>query len=246
MINHCERRTYRTMLMMIAQLLILITNLLFFTAQCSDAYTPPTRSHRHRHHYRWSTSSRLLSSTTTTSVDGTTTTSTATPTSSSESIEEDENNIKTRDLLSLDYIRSTLIRQEETIIFALIERSQFRQNPICYEPGGVPGLGVPPGSRSDGLEESEEEFSFLDFMFTGTVNMFYFILLCPSLFLFAFSSTIPIYLCAQIDICKNTTTNYKNPLLHTGSTSQHRATIRIARRTCLLPLPFTQTYQLPL
>ena len=39
--------------------------------------------------------------------------------------EEDEN-IKTRDLLSLDYIRSTLIRQEETIIFALIERAQFR------------------------------------------------------------------------------------------------------------------------
>ena len=158
--------------MMIPQLLILITNLLFFTAQCSDAYTPPTRSHHHRHH-RWSTSSRLLSSTITTSVDGTSSTATTTtPTSSSESAEEEENNITTRDLLSLDYIRSTLIRQEETIIFALIERSQFRQNPICYEPGGVPGLGVPPGSRSDGREESEEEFSFLDFMFTGTVCFF--------------------------------------------------------------------------
>ena len=159
--------------MMIPQLLILITNLLFFTAQCSDAYTPPTRSH-HNHHHRWSTSSRLLSSTTTTSVDGTSSTATTTPASSSESAEEEENNITTRDLLSLDYIRSTLIRQEETIIFALIERSQFRQNPICYEPGGVPGLGVPPGSRSDGREESEEEFSFLDFMFTGTVCFFIF------------------------------------------------------------------------
>ena len=157
--------------MMISQLLILITNLLFFTAQCSDAYTPPTpRSHHHHyHHHRWSSSSRLLSSTTTTSVDGTSSTATTTPASSSESTEEEENNITTRDLLSLDYIRSTLIRQEETIIFALIERSQFRQNPICYEPGGIPGLGVPPGSRSDGREESEEEFSFLDFMFTGTV-----------------------------------------------------------------------------
>ena len=154
--------------MMISQLLILITNLLFFTAQCSDAYTPPTRSHRHHR------CTRLLSSTTTTSVDGTSPTATTTPTSSSESAEEEENNITTRDLLSLDYIRSTLIRQEETIIFALIERSQFRQNPICYEPGGVPGLGVPPGSRSDGREESEEEFSFLDFMFTGTVCFFLF------------------------------------------------------------------------
>ena len=153
---------------MISQLLILITNLLFFTAQCSDAYTPPTP--RSSHHHRWSTSTRLLSSTTTTSVDGTSSTKTATTTPTS--AEEEENNITTRDLLSLDYIRSTLIRQEETIIFALIERSQFRQNPICYEPGGIPGLGVPPGSRSDGREESEEEFSFLDFMFTGTVCFF--------------------------------------------------------------------------
>lgn len=83
--------------------------------------------------------------------------------------EEDEN-IKTRDLLSLDYIRSTLIRQEETIIFALIERAQFRQNDIVYEVGGVPGLGVPPGSTTGAPngEESEDELSFLDFMMIGT------------------------------------------------------------------------------
>ena len=169
-------------MMLIPQLLILITNLLFFTAQCSDAYTPPTRSHHPRRPCRWSTSSRLLSTTTTSSVDGTSSTKTTTTTPTS--AEEEGNNITTRDLLSLDYIRSTLIRQEETIIFALIERSQFRQNPICYQPGGVPGLGVPPGSRSDGREESEEEFSFLDFMFTGTVCVYY--LLCFHLSFFAF------------------------------------------------------------
>ena len=81
-----------------------------------------------------------------------------------------QENIKTKDLLSLSYIRSTLIRQEETIIFALIERAQFRQNDICYKVGGVPGLGVPPGSSTAGDKEEEEEFSFLDFMFAGTVR----------------------------------------------------------------------------
>lgn len=178
---------------MISQLLILITNLLFFTAQCSDAYTPPTPRSHHHHHHRWSTSTRLLS-TTTSSVDGTTT-ATTTPTSA----EEEENNITTRDLLSLDYIRSTLIRQEETIIFALIERSQFRQNPICYEPGGIPGLGVPPGSRSDGREESEEEFSFLDFMFTGTVCFLFDVYISVLLYLW-----YHIILCSnRFNICKN-------------------------------------------
>ncbi|CAM9780009.1 unnamed protein product, partial [Sphacelaria rigidula] len=33
---------------------------------------------------------------------------------------------------SLDSVRSSLIRQEETIIFSLIEREQFRQNPTIY------------------------------------------------------------------------------------------------------------------
>jgi len=75
----------------------------------------------------------------------------------------EEDNIKTRDLLSLDYIRSTLIRQEETIIFALIERAQFRQNDVVSEVGGISGLGVPPGSVDCG-----EDLSFLEFMMTGT------------------------------------------------------------------------------
>lgn len=35
----------------------------------------------------------------------------------------------------LSDLRERLIRQEETIIFALIERAQFKQNPIIYTPG---------------------------------------------------------------------------------------------------------------
>ena len=48
----------------------------------------------------------------------------------------DSNNgdsVKTSDILSLDSIRSTLIRQEETIIFALIERAQYRRNYAIYD-----------------------------------------------------------------------------------------------------------------
>lgn len=35
----------------------------------------------------------------------------------------------------LSDLRERLIRQEETIIFALIERAQFRRNPVIYTPG---------------------------------------------------------------------------------------------------------------
>lgn len=38
--------------------------------------------------------------------------------------------------LTLDDIRSTLIRLEETIIFALIERAQFKANPAVYAKDG--------------------------------------------------------------------------------------------------------------
>ncbi|KAL3803003.1 hypothetical protein HJC23_011626 [Cyclotella cryptica] len=80
-----------------------------------------------------------------------------------------DDNITTRDVLSLSSIRSSLIRQEETIIFALIERAQFRRNEVVYEVGGVPGLGWPQGARlvSDG-EGGGGELSFLDFMLIGT------------------------------------------------------------------------------
>lgn len=41
------------------------------------------------------------------------------------------------DELSLDNIRNVLTRLEETIIFGLIERAQFRQNAVIYKPDGV-------------------------------------------------------------------------------------------------------------
>jgi chorismate mutase len=41
--------------------------------------------------------------------------------------------LKTADVFSLESIRSTLIRQEETIIFALIERAQYRANHVIYD-----------------------------------------------------------------------------------------------------------------
>lgn len=71
--------------------------------------------------------------------------------------------LKTVDVLSLDSIRSSLIRQEETIIFALIERAQFRQNNIVYQPGGFGTLGSPIGSRP-----RDDELSFMEYMLVGT------------------------------------------------------------------------------
>ena len=41
--------------------------------------------------------------------------------------------VKTSDILSLDSIRSTLVRQEETIIFAMIERAKYRRNYAIYD-----------------------------------------------------------------------------------------------------------------
>lgn len=43
-------------------------------------------------------------------------------------------------VLSLSNIRQTLIRLEDTIIFALIERAQFARNSVVYE---KPGLELP-------------------------------------------------------------------------------------------------------
>jgi len=42
---------------------------------------------------------------------------------------------ETRDCLELGHIRSTLIRQEDTILFNLIERAQFKRNAPIYEAG---------------------------------------------------------------------------------------------------------------
>jgi chorismate mutase len=87
--------------------------------------------------------------------------------------DDNDNNhcVKTVDLLSLDSIRSTLIRQEETIIFALIERAQFRHNAIVYRPDGFGTLGIPIGSTDPPKNEQEQEqqrLSFMEYMLVGT------------------------------------------------------------------------------
>jgi len=41
------------------------------------------------------------------------------------------------DMLSLDNIRNVLVRLEETILFGVLERAQFRQNAVIYQPDGV-------------------------------------------------------------------------------------------------------------
>ena len=117
---------------------------LLSATQYAASYTPASM----KNSPRWSSSSTLFSAATQ-AVDGTSTSDAAGG--------DDEDHITTRDLLSLDYIRSTLIRQEETIIFALIERAQFRQNKLVYEEGGVPGF--------------EGDTSFLEFMLSGTVSL---------------------------------------------------------------------------
>lgn len=81
--------------------------------------------------------------------------------------EETEENVKTADILSLESIRSTLIRQEETIIFALIERNQFRRNSIVYKKGGFGSLGAPVGSTLP-ANGDDEQLSFLEYMLVGT------------------------------------------------------------------------------
>lgn len=43
--------------------------------------------------------------------------------------------VSTAEVMSLDSVRSTLIRQEDSIIFALIERAQFRRNDAIYARG---------------------------------------------------------------------------------------------------------------
>lgn len=66
-------------------------------------------------------------------------------------------NILTRDLLSLDSIRASLVRQEDTIIFALIERAQFRVNHKIYERDEV-ALPYP-------------DISLFDYMFVETEKL---------------------------------------------------------------------------
>jgi chorismate mutase len=97
----------------------------------------------------------LQSSTSTTEVNATTNGE------ASESDSDSDENVKTSEVLSLDSIRASLIRQEETIIFALIERAQFRQNKVVYEPGE---------SDLDSIVNSNDE-SFLEYMLTETEKL---------------------------------------------------------------------------
>mmetsp|Transcript_22517 Transcript_22517/g.55810 ORF Transcript_22517/g.55810 Transcript_22517/m.55810 type:complete len:398 (-) Transcript_22517:58-1251(-) len=75
-----------------------------------------------------------------------------------ETNDSNNENVKTSEVLSLDSIRASLIRQEETIIFALIERAQYRQNKVVYEPGA---------SDLDSSVNGDDE-SFLEYMLTET------------------------------------------------------------------------------
>lgn len=61
--------------------------------------------------------------------------------------------------LTLPDLRERLIRQEETIIFALIERAQFRVNDIIYQPGAfdLPKYPKQPQHAGSGDEENVDE-----------------------------------------------------------------------------------------
>ncbi|MCX7847112.1 MAG: chorismate mutase [bacterium] len=65
--------------------------------------------------------------------------------------------MSTHPLLDLQNIRAVLVRLEETIIFALVERAQFKINAPVYQPGGIP---IPHFSGS-----------FLDYLLHGTERL---------------------------------------------------------------------------
>eukprot|EP00892_Ulva_mutabilis_P001269 jgi/Ulvmu1/11142/UM071_0026.1 len=61
--------------------------------------------------------------------------------------------------VSLDFVRTQLIRQEDSIIFSLIERAQFLRNDNVYSPNGVPV----PAYKADG-----QCFTFLEYLLMDT------------------------------------------------------------------------------
>lgn len=73
----------------------------------------------------------------------------------------DSENIQVCDLQQL---RNTLIRQEETIIFALIERSQFALNPTCYVKGAIP-------STEKEVNDILSNCTFLDYVLQQTEHV---------------------------------------------------------------------------
>lgn len=66
---------------------------------------------------------------------------------------------------SLDSVRSSLIRQEETIIFALIEREQFGQNPQIYKDRSFRV------NRKDVADIYGRDASFLEYMLCETEKL---------------------------------------------------------------------------
>lgn len=82
----------------------------------------------------------------------------------------DEDQVNMIDVPSLDAIRESLIRLEETIIFALIERAQYRQNLVVYQKQD--NMPSPPGSVvPEGLED--EPLSVLDYLLIGMEALHY-------------------------------------------------------------------------
>ena len=75
--------------------------------------------------------------------------------------------LTTLDIMSLSSIRSSLIRQEDSIIFALIERSQYLTNKRIYDPKG---LGFNSSQHSADFLGGETE-SFLEYMLRGTERL---------------------------------------------------------------------------
>ena len=67
--------------------------------------------------------------------------------------------------LELSSIRAALIRQEDTIIFALIERAQFAHNSVCYEPD------APAYQELVSVSTTTHATSFLDYMLCETERL---------------------------------------------------------------------------
>ncbi|KAL7310032.1 chorismate mutase aro7 [Mucor circinelloides] len=91
---------------------------------------------------------------------------------------------------TLDRLRSTLIRLEDTIIFALIERAQFALNPCIYEKGALEFKGAT-GERS-----------FLEYFFWETEKVHAKVRRYTSPDEYAFTSPLPEPILPPLDFAK--------------------------------------------
>jgi chorismate mutase len=139
--------------------------------------TTTTRSSSHSHSSLGTTASSTTATATSPVTEASSSSAAAAALNEEEEKKAGDDIVKTVDVLSLDSIRDTLTRQEETIIFALIERSQYHSNAIVYQKGGFGSLGIPLGSSPppathDSKEEREQdELSFMEYMLVGTEAM---------------------------------------------------------------------------